>query len=161
MKHIVRLFATGFYFGCSSVAPGTFGSFFALLFGFIMVELLNPTYLLILNIVILVAGVISSDLYVRIYKKEDSDPGEIVIDEISGLLICLNLCYYFFKDLGFLDYFMAFVFFRIFDISKILGIKYIDRNIKNGIGVMLDDVIAGVYSFLCIYGIHLLMLKLK
>jgi len=152
--------ATGFYIGKIPFAPGTFGSllavglwvvvnhyFFAISQNFI----LNILMWLILILASFFIGAKSSSYYCKQHKKNDA--GEVVIDEICGqwitlLIVCLasgvigsNMVFIHLNYLVCIIF--AFILFRIFDISKPWFIGKIDKKIKNGWGVMLDDVAAG------------------
>ena len=70
-------------------------------------------------------------------------PSSIVIDEVAGMFVALA-----FVPHTALAYFGAFVLFRLFDIFKIFPANYIDKNLKNGYGVIMDDIIAGIYTIL-------------
>ena len=75
-----------------------------------------------------------------------SDPKEIVIDEFIGQSIPLVIC-----ENNFLLIILSFLLFRLFDITKPWPASYFDLKIKNATGVIMDDVIAGIYAFLIIY----------
>jgi len=76
---------------------------------------------------------------------DQPDPGCIVIDEIVGMLIALTLV----PDHP-AAWLLAFILFRIFDIWKPFPVSWFDRHLHGGIGIMLDDVMAGVYAFVCL-----------
>jgi phosphatidylglycerophosphatase A len=75
-----------------------------------------------------------------------SDPKEIVIDEFIGQSIPLIIC-----ENNFILIILSFFLFRLFDITKPWPANYFDQKVKNSIGVIMDDVIAGIYTFLIIY----------
>ena len=75
-----------------------------------------------------------------------SDPKEIVIDEFIGQSIPLLIC-----ENNFFLIILSFILFRLFDISKPWPASYFDLKIKNATGVIMDDIIAGLYTFLVIY----------
>ena len=75
-----------------------------------------------------------------------SDPKEIVIDEFIGQSIPLLIC-----ENNFFLIILSFLLFRLFDISKPWPASYFDLKIKNATGVVMDDIIAGLYTFLVIY----------
>jgi phosphatidylglycerophosphatase A len=75
-----------------------------------------------------------------------SDPKEIVIDEFIGQSIPLLIC-----ENNFFLIILSFLLFRLFDISKPWPASYFDLKIKNATGVIMDDIIAGLYTFLIIY----------
>ena len=78
------------------------------------------------------------------------DPKEIVIDEFIGQLIPLIIC-----DGNLLLILLSFISFRFFDILKIYPANIFDKKIKGPIGIIGDDIIAGIYSFIIIYVIKL------
>ena len=75
-----------------------------------------------------------------------SDPKEIVVDELVGQSIPLLIC-----GNNFFLIILSFLLFRLFDISKPWPASYFDLKIKNATGVIMDDIIAGIYTFLIIY----------
>ena len=75
-----------------------------------------------------------------------SDPKEIVVDELIGQSIPLLIC-----GNNFFLIILSFLLFRLFDISKPWPASYFDLKIKNATGVIMDDIIAGIYTFLIIY----------
>jgi len=134
----VLFLATGFFVGTVPFAPGTFGSLIGL-----------PVCFLIsgLNIFLSVTGTLLFIFFAiwvaaaaaKILKKED--PAEIVIDEIAGLIVT-------FVGIPFtLKTAMAgFILFRTFDILKPFPIRTIEKKVAGGSGVVLDDVMAGIYG---------------
>lgn len=140
-----KIFLTLFYSGLSKKAPGTVGSFVALLLGFIVLYLFNPTTLFLLSILITVIAIKE----INIYENEvgTHDNSEIVIDELAGMWIAMSIGGVL-AD-GYLLGVVAFVFFRLFDIWKPSIIGRIDRDVGGGMGVMGDDVVAGIFAGLC------------
>ena len=140
---IWRFVATFFYLGKLPIAPGSWGSLGALLLWF----LLPVTFSAHLSVIIIlfVLGVYSSS---RIAKYlDDHDPSEVVIDEVVGMGISL-----FMLPHSFGLYLLAFVLFRIFDIFKPSFIYQI-QELPGGWGIMLDDVLAGLFTFALVNGI--------
>jgi len=86
------------------------------------------------------------------FKNSDSiDNSAIILDELVGQFIALQLSYYFLlSELDNLTFVImvitSFILFRFFDITKPLIIGYLDKNIKNGFGVFLDDILAGIIA---------------
>jgi phosphatidylglycerophosphatase A len=74
-----------------------------------------------------------------------NDPSEVVIDEAAGF--CLSV---FLVPLTFLSFSLGFLFFRIFDILKPFPIGLIDKRVKGGVGIVLDDLVAGVFANVCV-----------
>jgi len=140
----LEIMATGFYLGKIPIMPGTFGSLLAIPLGYILTFVSLPIKIVSVVMLILV-GIYSSDRYSKSIGK--SDPGEIVIDEYAALLIFYII--FPFKPIYIIS---GFILFRIFDISKPFPIKYFE-SFEGGVGIMLDDIMAIVYSI----GIFLLL----
>ena len=79
-----------------------------------------------------------------------SDKSEIIIDEVLGQILVLM-----FIELEFLQFFCAFLLFRFFDIVKPFPVSYFDKQHKNFFGIIMDDIMAGLYTMLIIYLISL------
>lgn len=130
--------ATGFFIGTVPFAPGTFGSLIGLPVCFLLSRLnLLQSVIYILVFILFAIGIASAAE--KILKQKD--PGQIVIDEIAGLMVT-------FAGLPFnLKTALAgFVIFRVFDILKPFPIRILERRVGGGTGVVLDDVLAGVYG---------------
>ena len=144
LKKPSHLFATWFGVGLLRPAPGTWGSFAALLIWY-FAEFLHATAHIILPIFILFSWLICS----QSTKDSDSkDHSAIVIDEVAGMLITLS-----FVSHEITTYLCAFLLFRLFDIWKPWPISWIDKNVQGGIGIILDDLIAGLFAGVIIYAI--------
>ena len=148
LKKPSHLFATWFGIGLLRPAPGTWGSFAALLIWY-FTEFLHPTAHVILPMFILFSWLVCS----QATKDSDSkDHSAIVIDEVAGMLVTLS-----FVSHGIMTYLFAFLLFRLFDIWKPWPISWIDQNIQGGLGILLDDLIAGFFAGSIIYGILILV----
>ena len=148
LKKPSHLFATWFGIGLLRPAPGTWGSFAALLIWY-FTEFLHPTAHVILPIFILFSWLVCS----QATKDSDSkDHSAIVIDEVAGMLVTLS-----FVTHGIMTYLFAFLLFRLFDIWKPWPISWVDQNIQGGLGILLDDLIAGFFAGGIIYGILILV----
>ena len=148
LKKPSHLFATWFGIGLLRPAPGTWGSFAALLIWY-FTEFLHPTAHVILPIFILFSWLVCS----QATKDSDSkDHSAIVIDEVAGMLVTLS-----FVSHGIMTYLFAFLLFRLFDIWKPWPISWVDKNIQGGLGILLDDLIAGFFAGGIIYGILILV----
>ena len=139
MKHLFknrsRIIATGLGIGYIPIAPGTFASLFALIV-FLLIPLESDSFFQFPIVLLLFAvGLWSSG---SLSVSEDKDPSIVVIDEITGMWIS---CMFLPKNSIWIV--MAFLLFRFFDITKIGGIKRLEK-IPGGLGVMLDDVFAGL-----------------
>jgi phosphatidylglycerophosphatase A len=80
-----------------------------------------------------------------------TDPPEIVLDEVSGFLVAMFLL-----PVTWLTLALGFVLFRLFDVLKPFPIGYLERQVRGGAGVVLDDLVAGLFANLCVRGILLL-----
>ncbi len=135
----IDLFSTGFFMGKIPFMPGTFGSLVAIPVGYLCTFL--PFYAgWIIFGLIFFFGVYLSSRYATISGIED--PSCVVIDEVAGLLLFYLI--FPFKPV----YIIAgFLLFRFFDILKPFPVSFFDK-IKNGWGIMLDDIAAGLYAVL-------------
>jgi len=135
--------ATFFYLGKLPFAPGSWGSLGAL----ILWIFLPLSYLMqcIIIITLFALGVISSKKIAD--SMNDHDPSEVVIDEATGMGIAL-----FMLPHSITIYTMAFILFRIFDVFKPSFIYRI-QNLPGGWGIMLDDVLAGIFAWLICQGL--------
>ncbi|MCX8033794.1 MAG: phosphatidylglycerophosphatase A [Thermodesulfovibrio sp.] len=134
---VYRIISTLFFIGYFPFAPGTLASALAMITLFIF-KPSDITIFLIL-IVTFVLGIISSDKMEKQTNKKDAS--YIVIDEFAGYLIAIFLIPFTIQNL-----LLAFIFFRFFDILKPPPIKQIEKRIKGGLGIMIDDIIAGIMS---------------
>ena len=144
---IWRFVATFFYLGKLPVAPGSWGSLGALLL-WLLLPITFSVHLSFL-IILFVLGVYSSEKMTK--YLDDNDPPEVVIDEVVGMGISLFMLPH---SLGL--YFLAFLLFRIFDILKPSFIYRI-QNLPGGWGIMLDDVMAGIFTFALVNGIAIVL----
>lgn len=134
-----RLFLTFFYTGNSPYAPGTVGSIAAAVLGYFILEYLGIETLILLSILISIIAINEIDKYERITQTHDDK--SIVIDEVAGVWLAFAFSY------GSLTQLMlCLIYFRIFDIWKPSLIGKIDAKVKGGIGVMGDDLLAGVLA---------------
>jgi phosphatidylglycerophosphatase A len=135
--------------GNSKYAPGTVASFATCsIYIFFYNFQINIIYLIFGVVFIFIYSVYSIDAFKNLFSKIDAK--EIVIDEFIGQSIPVLTIYSFLENnnmgIFILYTFISFVLFRLFDIWKPYPINKIDQKIKNGFGVILDDVVAGLYS---------------
>jgi phosphatidylglycerophosphatase A len=129
--------------GKSPVMPGTCGSFAAILLAPFLFMPLPIWGRVVVLLLVLAAGAMAAGRAEVLLQRKD--PSEVVIDELLGQwLTCLP-----FADLGFWEYVAAFVLFRLFDIAKPWPIRKLEA-INGGLGIMLDDALAGVYAMICL-----------
>jgi len=138
-KNLIIFIATGCYVGKIPFAPGTFGTIFGLIFCYLLslIHLKSGVIISICIFLPLVAWISSKGE--KILKTKD--PGEIVIDEIAGIIITLALLPFNTKIV-----LSGFLLFRLFDILKPFPIKKVEIMFSGGWGILLDDVIAGIYA---------------
>ena len=141
LGHPAGWIASGFGSGFSPFASGTAGSAAAVLPWLLMRELSLPWYLAIIAIAF-VLGVWASNVVIE--RLRISDPGVIVWDEFVGQWISLLPLLVW--PAHWLWIAAGFFLFRLFDVWKPWPCSWADRRVKGGIGVMLDDVLAGVYA---------------
>ena len=149
--HII--IASGFGSGFSPFAPGTAGALVAVIIWTVLFYVIPFNILLVVTSLLIVlftaAGIWSAD---KLESEWGKDPSKVVVDEMVGVWIALlavpvgNVWYILF----------AFLLFRFFDFFKPLGIRKMEQ-LEGGIGVMADDILAGIYSFLLLMGVRWLI----
>jgi len=138
-KNLFTLFGIG-----KLPASGTFGSFFTLLIYFILQKYFNNLTIIILLIFVTLYSLIFLNKTIKNFKQKD--PKEIVIDEYIGQMIPLIAC-----GNNIYLVLVAFISFRFFDITKIYPANIFDKKIEGPLGVIGDDIIAGIYSLMIIF----------
>ena len=161
MKKINILISTFFGNGYISKIPGTFTSLSTTIILYVLFEVLefrNLNYILVLYSIIFFYSfyaVMDSET-----EFENKDPRQIVIDEVLGQAMPLILIVYL-SSKNVLNipveiyYFLSFILFRFFDIIKPFPVSYFDKKHKNFFGIIMDDIMAGLYTMLIIYLISL------
>ena len=136
---------TGFYSGLLPKAPGTWGSIVGVLIAYLVILFFpNPNLtILLLAVFFSIIGIKFTNEYEEITKTHDDK--RIVIDEIAGVLITIGLFGELQKD-TFIKLLLAFLAFRLFDITKPSIIGKIDKKAPGGLGVMGDDIVAGIFA---------------
>ena len=144
------LLVTLFGIGRISKIPGSIASLVTTFFLFFIFQIidLSPDIVLICLLIIFFVSLYSINQFIK--NKENKDPKEIVIDEFIGQSI--PICLYEIAHEGSKEtnevltfYFIMFILFRIFDITKPYPVSYYDKNFKNSFGVIMDDICAGLY----------------
>ena len=141
-----KIIATTFGLGMAPFAPGTFGAFGALLFLYTIHNYVQPVDTPFLIVCIIISTLLGVWSTYKVIPDWGDDPSRVVIDEFVGVLVTML-----FVPMTPLNLIMAFVLFRFFDIAKPFGIRLIDKKLKGAWGVMLDDVLAGVYSCILLH----------
>lgn len=130
--------ATGGLIGFSPVAPGTFGSLAALPLCLLIASMRVGSALVFILALLLISTWIAHAAEKLVGQK---DPKQVVVDEICGMTVALFA-------LPFTPVYIiwGFALFRVFDILKPFPIGWVDKKVPGGLGVMLDDIIAGVFA---------------
>lgn len=142
LRNPVHFLALGFGSGLAAKAPGTFGSLAAIPLCLLMAPLPLTWYLAITAICVLagfyICGKAAKDMGVH-------DHGAIVWDEVVGMMITFIAA-----PTGWVWVLVGFGLFRFFDILKPWPIRILDEKVHGGFGIMIDDVLAGVFAFICL-----------
>ena len=150
MNKLNFLFVTLFGIGNLKKIPGSYASLATTIFLFILFHILNisPNIVLIGVIIVFFISLYAVNIFIK--DLDNKDPKEVVIDEFIGQSI--PICLYEIAHEGTKEtsqiltfYFIMFILFRIFDITKPYPVSYYDKNFKNSFGVIMDDVCAGLY----------------
>jgi phosphatidylglycerophosphatase A len=138
----VYFLAFGFGSGLAKIAPGTFGTIAAIPIYLLINNTSNYVYLAISTLLFIIgipiANKVTIDLGVDDYKG-------IVIDEIVGYLFVMFLA-----PSGVYWIILGFILFRLFDIWKPEPIRFIDKRVKGGFGIMLDDLVAAIFAWIAL-----------
>ncbi len=149
-KYINTVFVTLFGIGKLPKIPGSYASLVTVIFLYFLFQILQikSEIFLFFLVGIFVISLFAVNIYIK--NKDNKDPKEVVIDEFIGQSI--PICLY---EISHNDptsqtnaltyYFIMFILFRIFDITKPYPVSYYDKNFKNSFGVIMDDVCAGLY----------------
>ena len=150
MRRITNIFVSLFYSGYFKTYPGTFGSFISILilFPVIKYKFLSFEIFIIFFLLIFILSLFFISKFSTYTKSHDS--GFIVIDEFLGIYIIFIFYDYVFIYNDILTIILIFTIFRFFDITKIFPANIIDKKMNNALGVLLDDIVAGVYTIVAI-----------
>ena len=141
-KFIVSLFGIGFF----PIAPGTIASICSIIFFYLIINYISTMYLILLFILLFFISLKLIDIYSSYAKVFDTK--EIVIDEFLGIFLIIVFYDYIKFSNQLIMFILIFLLFRFFDILKIYPANWIDKNIKNSLGVILDDLVAGIYCII-------------
>lgn len=136
------ILSSWFGVGLVPFASGTFGTLAAAPFAAI-IKYFGLGYECVFLIFLICFALWSSHITEKALLKDD--PYEVVIDEAAGFFLAV-----FFLPLTWLTFILGFLLFRFFDIVKPFPIGMIDKKVKGGLGIVLDDVVAGVFANICI-----------
>jgi phosphatidylglycerophosphatase A len=152
-KRLAVLLATVSYVGHFPIAPGTAGSAAALPLFFLLRMTGSPAVEVIVILVLLAAGCWAGSVAETHYAR--TDPGYVVLDEVVGMLVTLL-----FVPVSFTGAIVGFLLFRLFDIVKPFPARQCER-LHGGVGIMADDVVAGIYGNLALRAILYLLPSLR
>lgn len=150
LKNPVHFLALGFGSGLAAKAPGTFGTLAAIPLYLLMAQLPLAWYLG-LTLLSVLAGIYICDKAAKDMGVHDH--GAIVWDEVAGLLITMIAA-----PAGWIWLLVGFGLFRFFDIIKPWPIRWLDAKVEGGFGIMIDDVLAGVFAFIGLQMLAMLLL---
>ena len=161
MKKINKLLSTFFGYGYLTKIPGTITSAVTTIFIYVAYEILEYKDLKF-SIIFFILLFFYSFYAVKDTETEfqNKDPRQIVIDEVLGQSMPLVLLLYLSKTNQInisieIYYILSFIFFRFFDILKPFPVSYFDKYHKNYFGIIMDDIMAGLYTMILIYVISL------
>lgn len=146
LKNPIHFLAVGFGVGLLRPAPGTWGTLLGLLFAIFLWEVTAcTTFFVVLTLISFIVG-----CYICQKTSDDlgvHDDGRIVWDEIVAifLIFCALPAY------NWLHFALTFIFFRLFDVWKPFPIRYFDHKIENGLGIMIDDILAALYTLISLH----------
>jgi len=153
IKNLNYLFVTCFGIGSFRFAPGTITSLITTIFLFSLFHIVNLSdkTILIILLIVFIYSFYAVSQYVK--YNENKDPKEVVVDEFIGQSIPIYLyeiSHGTTKDSqeAVLFYLYIFILFRYFDIKKPFPVSFFDKKFKNSFGVIMDDVVAGLYVVL-------------
>ena len=151
MKILTNIFVSLFYSGYVKKWPGTFASLLsiALLFPIIKLNIISIEIFILVFILIFILSLFFINRFSQLSKTHDS--GIIVIDEFLGIYLIFIFYDFIYFINSYLTIFLIFILFRFFDILKIFPANIIDKRMKNSLGVLLDDLIAAVYTITILY----------
>ena len=132
--------------GHSKYAPGTIASFVGVLIGYFLILKLDIKFYLIFLFIFIFISYFLCEAHLKLNNKKD--PKEVVLDEVAGQFIAILACIQSEEfTYIFLSLLLSFILFRFFDITKIGPIKKFE-NLPNGIGIIADDIAAGLFAFI-------------
>ncbi|MFH1654171.1 MAG: phosphatidylglycerophosphatase A [Pseudomonadota bacterium] len=150
MKLIIKMLANGFYLGHIPVGPGTFGSLIGVLIYYFICRWLSIPMQIVTFIPFFFLSVWVSNEAIKIYN--DEDPKQVVIDEVAGILIT-----YLAHPFSWKMIIVGFILFRFFDILKPFPIKRVEKIFPGGWGIVMDDIVAGIFANFSLWVIFMII----
>ncbi|MFA5389089.1 MAG: phosphatidylglycerophosphatase A [Candidatus Omnitrophota bacterium] len=149
-ERLCKMIASVFYIGYLPVAPGTLGSMAGLILYYFIYR--NTMLMTAITAAVIILGFMTAGKVEKMF--EEKDPGEIVIDELGGMLITMYRIPF---SMGYVV--TGFLLFRFFDIVKPRPIKNLER-LKGSVGIMSDDLVAGAYANIALQIVYILSILL-
>ena len=146
MRKFLKQLAIFFGVGLSPKAPGTVATLATIPLVFLLAQT-GPLIYMVVVILLLPVGIMAADIYEK--DKGGHDHKEIVIDEVLGFLITMT-----WLPMTWQAFAAGFALFRLLDITKPLLIGYLDKKVQGGLGVMMDDVAAGLVASLVLQTLY-------
>ena len=143
LKHPVHFLALGFGSGLAPKAPGTFGTLMAIPL-YLLIQPLNIEYYIFIVLLVSLAGIYICHKSASMMGEHDH-PG-IVWDEFAGYFVTMIAV-----PFEWVWVLLGFGLFRLFDILKPQPISWLDKHVKGGLGIMVDDLLAGVMAAGCLH----------
>jgi len=151
MKIISDIFVSLFYSGYFKIWPGTFASLISIIILFPIVNFNLLSFELFIGIFILIVLISLYLIKIFSFYTNTHDSKIIVVDEFLGIYFIFIFYDFINKDNTLITLVLIFFLFRFFDITKIFPANIIDKRITNSFGVLLDDIIAAIYTIISIY----------
>ena len=132
--------------GRSKYAPGTMASIIGIFIGYFLILNLQIKFYLLFLLIFIIISYFLCEVHIKLHNKKD--PKEVVVDEFAGQFVAILGCVQS-EEFSYvvLSLLLSFILFRVFDITKIGPIKKFE-NLPNGIGIMADDIVAGLFAFI-------------
>ncbi len=137
-KKAIVFLATGTYLGLIPFAPGTMGTLWGVIIAFLERDAGIGLHGAVI-VIVTAASIFISGQAIKIFASKD--PSQVVCDEVAGYLVA-----FFLIPFTLFNAILVFILFRFFDIVKPYPVSYLDRTVPGGAGIVLDDIMAGVYA---------------
>lgn len=142
---ISRFVATGAFVGNSPYMPGTFGTLWGIAIAW-FTSCLSPLWQVVIILAVTAVAMVTAGVTAK--EAGIKDPSSIVCDEIAGTLVG-----FFMVPFTIFNALSVFIIFRFFDILKPYPINLIDKRVEGGLGIVLDDIVAGLFTAIIIHSI--------
>lgn len=155
MNNLSKIYISMFGIGFIKFAPGTIGSIVSLIFYYLTLNLINLYIIFFIFIFVFLFALKFIKIYSKIVNQNDSS--NIVIDEFLGITFIMLFYDQIMLINNYVTFTLIFLLFRFFDIFKLFPANWIDKNIKNSWGVILDDIFAGIYTIISFFLLNVLI----